>query len=94
MAEQWRDGQMPPGGAWRAAVSAVVGIGWLIFMIAHLFFWAKHYTIYENIAIFLVSILVMAAILAPTWITWGIKAAKQAEIERKPKRSRQKKSAE
>ena len=93
MTEKWPEGQMPPGGAWRAAVSAVVGIGWLIFMIIYLFFWAKHYTIYENIAIFLVSVLVMAAILAPIWIMWGIKAARQVESEGKPKRGRPKKSA-
>jgi len=74
----------------RAAVSAVVGIGWLIFMIIHLFFWAKYYTIYENIAIFLVSVLVVAAILAPIWIIWGIKTARQAEARKK--RGRQKSS--
>ena len=41
---------MRPGEVWRAAVSTVVGIGWMIFLII--------FSAYENIAIFLVSILV------------------------------------
>ncbi len=94
MAEKWPEGQMPPGGAWRAAVSAVAGIGWLIFLIVYLFFWAKYYTIYENIAIFLVSVLVLAAIMAPLWIGWGMKYAREAECEEKPKKAKSKKREE
>ena len=90
MAEKWHEEEMPPGGAWRTAVSAVVGIGWLIFMIIYLFFWAKHYSIYENIAIFLASVLVVAAILAPIWIMWGMRMASQAGAERKRARPRKK----
>ena len=86
--EKYPEREMPPGWAWRAAVSAIVGIGWLIFVIIFLFFWAKYYTIYENIAIFLVSILVMAAILSPVWIIWGIRAARQMEGKRKRGRPR------
>ncbi|MFH1821570.1 MAG: hypothetical protein ABH852_03915 [Methanobacteriota archaeon] len=89
MAEKCSAEEMPPGMAWRTAVSAVVGIGWFIFIIIFLFFWAKHYTIYENIAIFLVSILVIAAILAPIWIMWGIRAAR--EMESKGRRGRPRK---
>jgi len=91
MVEMRYEGEMPPGGAWRAAVSAVVAIGWLIFLIAHLFFWAKYYTIYENIAIFLVSLLVLAAVMAPLWMIWGMKYARQMEPDEKLKRDRSKK---
>ncbi len=92
MPEEW-SGEMPPGGAWRAAVSAVVGIGWLIFLIIYLFFYAKYYSIYENIAIFLVSVLVVAAILAPLWIVWGMRNySKKAAEESRPRR--RKKSSE
>ena len=90
--EEYPGREMPPGWAWRTAVSSVVAIGWLIFVIIHLFFWAKHYTIYENIAIFLVSILVLAAILAPVWILWGVRAARQMEGKRKRGRPRKQSS--
>ncbi len=90
MTEECPKGEMPQGAAWRAAVSAVVCIGWLIFVIIHLFFWAKYYTIYENIAIFLVSVLVMAALVAPMWIVWGMRNARKLEAEAKKARPKKK----
>lgn len=92
MPEKWSEEEMPRGWAWRTAVSAVVAIGWLIFVIIFLFFWAKHYTIYENIAIFLVSVLVMAAILAPLWMVWGFRAARR--MESRGRRGRPRKGSE
>jgi fatty acid desaturase len=62
-----------PGFAWRVSLSIIVGIGWLVFLILWLFFYASDYTVYQNIAIFLVSILIMSAILGASWASWGIK---------------------
>ena len=64
---------MEPGFRWRVALSILVAIGWLIFLIIWLAFYADDYSIYQNIAIFLVSILVMVAILGPAWAHWGMK---------------------
>ncbi len=90
MPEQWPERPMRPGEAWRAAVSAVVGIGWMIFLIIFLFFFARHYSVYENIAIFLVSILVVGAILAPVWITLGMayRECPPEERRQRPRRRR------
>lgn len=87
--------KMPPGLAPRVAVSAVVFFGWLIFLVLFLAFCAGSFTIFQNLAIILVSILVGIAILAPMWITWGMKYGKQMEKEWKTeewKRSPKKKS--
>ncbi|HIC91073.1 MAG TPA: hypothetical protein EYP21_03230 [Syntrophaceae bacterium] len=62
-----------PGFAWRVSLSIIVGIGWLVFLILWLFFYASDYTVYQNIAIILVSILIMSAILGASWASWGIK---------------------
>ncbi len=66
----------PPGLAPRVAVSTVVGCGWPIFIILFLAFYAKGFSIYENLAIVLASILVMAAILAPMWAFWWFKTSR------------------
>lgn len=84
---------MPPGLAPRVAVSIVVGIGWLIFLIIFLFFYAEGFNIYQNIAIFLVSILVVGAILGPIWAHWGIKTAhtwkaKKRKVKTRKRRKR------
>ena len=62
-----------PGFGWRVSLSIIVGIGWLVFLILWLFFYASAFTVYQNIAIILVSILIMSAILGASWASWGIK---------------------
>jgi len=67
---------MPPGGAARVAVSIVVGVGWLIFLILFLAFYAEDFSVYWNLAIVFASLLVMCTILGPMWAYWGIKTGR------------------
>lgn len=64
-----------PGFAWRVGLSIVIVFGWLVFLIIWLFFYANKYDVFQNIAIFLVSVLVGVGILAAAWATWGIRYA-------------------
>jgi len=65
----------PPG--WKVSLSIVTGIGWLIFLIVWLAFFAGDKTLnfseYQNFAIILISILVVFIILGGSWASWGIK---------------------
>lgn len=63
------------GFAWRVGLSIIVVFGWLAFLIIWLFFYAGDYDVFQNIAIFLVSIIVSIGVLAAAWATWGIKYA-------------------
>ena len=86
--EEW-EGEMPPGGAARVAVSIVAGVGWLIFLILFLAFYADGFSIYQNLAIILASLLVVGAILGPIWAHWGIKTGrvwKKKKVKRKRKK--------
>ena len=47
------------GLSWRIGWSIIWAIGWLIFLIIWLFFIATEYSIYENIGIFIISILII-----------------------------------
>jgi hypothetical protein len=62
-----------PGFGWRVSLSIIVSIGWLVFLILWLFFYASDFTVYQNIAIILASILIMSAILGASWASWSIK---------------------
>ncbi len=55
---------------WRAAVSAVSGLGWVIFLVYWLLVGSAYYNLYQNLAIFIVSILVLAAVNVITWLSW------------------------
>jgi hypothetical protein len=62
-----------PGFAWRVSLSIIVGVGWLVFLILWLTFYAAAFTLLENIVIVLVSLLIVGAILGASWASWGIR---------------------
>lgn len=64
-----------PGFAWRVGLSIFVVFGWLAFLLIWLFFYAGDYDVFQNIAIFLVSVIVGIGILAGAWASWGIRYA-------------------
>jgi hypothetical protein len=74
-----------PGLRWRVSLSIIVSIGWLVFLILWFAFYASDYTVYQNIAIILVSILIMGAILGVSWVSWGIKYCWKGETTKKEK---------
>jgi uncharacterized membrane protein len=80
--------EMPPGLGPRVAVSIAVFLAWLIFLILFLAFYADGFSIYQNLAIFLVSVLVMGAILGPIWVHWGIKTGHAWERKKRKRRTR------
>lgn len=67
------------GFVWRVGLTILVVFGWLAFLIVWLFFYAGDYDVFQNIAIFLVSIIVGIGILAAAWATWGIRYASNLE---------------
>ncbi len=80
--------KMPPGLASRIAASIVVGVAWLVFLIIFFAFCADRFSVYQNLAVFLASILVVGAILGPMWVYWGIKSVER--WGREPARRRRK----
>lgn len=76
------------GFGWRVSLSIGVFFGWLVFLIIWLFFYADDYDVFQNIAVFLVSVLVGIGILAAMWAPWGIRYAgqmgKAAECKKSP----------
>jgi hypothetical protein len=74
-------GEVKEGLGWRTTLSMIVGIGWLIFIILWLAFWGTDYTGYQNVAIFFLSILLIAIILGIPWMSWYFKHQSKYEKE-------------
>jgi hypothetical protein len=72
---------MTPGFGWRVAVSILIAIGWLSFLILWLFFSAGAYDIFQNLAILIVSVLVGVGLLGAMWAPWGMRMAKMVGVE-------------
>jgi hypothetical protein len=58
------------GFRWRVSLSIIVGTVWFVFLILWFARYASDYTVYQNIASVLVSILIMGAILGASWASW------------------------
>jgi hypothetical protein len=71
MAEEVKRPSSPPEGlGWRVSLSILVSIGWIIFLI-YWFFFVEGFTMYEKVAIVLLSLLVLGGILGIPWYVWG-----------------------
>ena len=64
-----------PTGA--SVVNAIAGIGWLIFLIIWLFYYADDYSGYQNLAIFITSVLVLGAVTGSIWVVRWIRTPKR-----------------
>jgi len=63
------------GAEWRKEKSmlawvgnSIAGLGWLVFLIIWLFFYAGDYSGYQNLAIFIASLLVLGAVTGSIWL--------------------------
>jgi len=68
--------------AW-SAISAVLGVGWLVFVIVYIVFYADNtgFTFFQNIAVLLTSLLVLLALISVIWITYGMRMARDTTDE-------------
>jgi len=66
------DDFMRPSG-WRVSLSIVMGVGWLIFLIIWLAFYAGNYSFYRNLSFILISILVLVVVIGGSWAVWGFR---------------------
>jgi len=58
---------------WRLSLSIVIGVGWLIFLIIWLAFFAGNYSFNKNISFILISILLLIIVLGVPWAIWGLR---------------------
>ncbi|MCJ7572112.1 MAG: hypothetical protein MUO82_09605 [Candidatus Thermoplasmatota archaeon] len=61
------------GFKWRVGLSIVLPIAAMIFLIIWFWSYAQPYKLWQDIAVILVTILVIGGVLGPVWAQWGIK---------------------
>ncbi|MGD1060968.1 MAG: hypothetical protein ABR879_05880 [Methanomassiliicoccales archaeon] len=75
------------GMAWRIGASVFSVTLWLAFGIVWLFFYAGSYGFWQNVALFIVSLIVLAAVNASMWISVGMRARAHVRGEWTDRRS-------
>jgi peptidoglycan/LPS O-acetylase OafA/YrhL len=67
------------GFKWRIAISIILPFIAIIFLISWFWYYAEPYTVWQNIAVLLVVLLVVGGILGAAWARWGITHGKEME---------------
>ncbi|MGF7118893.1 hypothetical protein [Methanobacterium oryzae] len=57
----------------RIYVTVIIGLLWMLFLGIWLFFYAASYSILQNIAVFIISLVVVGAIITLLWLPWSFK---------------------
>jgi hypothetical protein len=69
----WIEGAPPSRGLrLRGYASALIAVGWLAFFVLWLFFAADGLSIYRNLAIIFLSLVVAAALMGVLWVSYGL----------------------
>lgn len=59
---------------WRGIASTIIWAGWLIWLLIWLYYYAVGFNVYQNLAIFIVSLLIAGGVSGAIWATVGRKA--------------------
>ena len=51
----------------------IIGVGWLVFIVLYLAFFAVNFDVWQKIAIFIASGAIVSGIIGFMWIRWAIK---------------------
>ncbi|PKL66340.1 MAG: hypothetical protein CVV28_11230 [Methanobacteriales archaeon HGW-Methanobacteriales-1] len=57
----------------RVYATIIIGLLWLLSLGLWLFFYAESYSIMQNIAVFIISLVIVGAISVALWVPWGMK---------------------
>ncbi len=77
--KEYKSPEETPGFGLRVAISIISVFGIVAFFIIWLFFYADAFTLYQNLAMVLVAVLAFIAIMAASWVSWGIKYGRKFE---------------
>ena len=82
MEEKCEEMMETKGMGWRVSLSIIASVGWLVFLLIWFFFYAASMSNWEkNVAIFLLSLIVLCAILGIPWAMWGWRRQTEEEKE-------------
>jgi len=69
--EQWRHhAPLAP-----IVASILTVIGWLVFILVYALFWSTGFSLFQNVIVTIVSLVIMGLLLALEWIVWGMRHA-------------------
>jgi hypothetical protein len=66
-----REHEMPPRAR---VVGSILGpVAWLSFTLLYVGFWAQGFTLFQSVIVILVSVIILAGLMAALWASWGMR---------------------
>jgi hypothetical protein len=57
----------------RVVGTIAAGVGWLVFVLLFAGFWAVNFTLFQNVIIFFVTLVILLGLLGIIWASWGLR---------------------
>ena len=75
---QSEGGQAPTPANYRGPLApiatSILGIvAWLVFILLYALYWSKGYTLFQNLIVTVVSVLITGLLIGLIWIVWGFR---------------------
>ena len=72
----WMMGRRPwRGMRWRASLTILMGTAWLAFILLYAALWSERFTLFQNIVIFLATLILLMGSIGALWAAWGMRFA-------------------
>ena len=62
---------------WRVSATILLITAWLVFILIYAFFWSGHYDLFQNVVLFIASLIALFGLIAAMWAGWGMRFANQ-----------------
>lgn len=70
-------GGLRRGMQWRVSATILMITGWLVFILVYAFIWSTqfHFDIFQNVVLFIASLIALGGVIAALWAGWGMRFA-------------------
>jgi hypothetical protein len=66
---------MRRGMQWRVSATILMITAWLVFILIYAFVWSAPYSLFQNVVIFIASLIALFGLIAALWAGWGMRYA-------------------
>ncbi len=71
----WRPAPIASRLRWRVVATLGAFVAWICLMLLYLAFWARGFSLFQSLVVVVVSLLALLAVVAGTWISFGMRLA-------------------
>ncbi len=65
-------------------VTILAVIAWLVFILVYALYWSNGFTIFQNVIVTIVSLIIVGLLIGLGWVVWGMKYAKRWRKREQP----------